>query len=112
MRQTICAFFKGNETLRLARISGKSICIYLCLGITYQLFYLHPSLCLRSEECTFAHVDLSPSMSKSLAQIKSPKNCLSHQVRIPKLYNVAMKTRVVRRWGRTHVLEAFLDEGE
>ena len=64
MRQMICAFFGGNKTLRLARLSVKSICVYLCLGITYQIFYLHPNLCLRSKECTFAHVDLSPSMSK------------------------------------------------
>ena len=52
--------FGGNETLRM---SVESICMYLCLGITYQPFYLHPNLRPRSKECTFVHVDLAPSTS-------------------------------------------------
>ena len=37
-------FFRGNESLRLARISVESICMYLCLGMAYRPFYLHPNL--------------------------------------------------------------------
>ena len=65
--------------------------MYLCPGIIYQPFYLHPNLRPRPEECTCAHVDLSPSSSKILAQIKLPKNCLNHHARIPELYNVVIK---------------------
>ena len=64
MGQTTRAFSRGNEAVRLGRISVKSICMYLCLGITYHAFYLHPNLRPRSKECTFAHVDLVPSASK------------------------------------------------
>ena len=45
-------------------VSVESICMYSCLGIIYQPFYLHPNLRPRSKECTFAHVDISPSTSK------------------------------------------------
>ena len=62
MGQTACpSFFGGND---LARISVETICMYLCPGIIYQPFYLHPNLRPRPEECTCAHVDLSPSSSK------------------------------------------------